>query len=154
MDWPIDDEAEPETQTSTTQYARLEVPEGVHELQIKQVLPSDEQLELRLVHDDRQYGLVFLRLKRGQKWANALARELRSALGMTADEWRACDYGDLVGRRVQARIVHAIKGDRMYVNVDGFAPQAAEAAPQPVKAPKPVTTAAPPAGGGADDIPF
>jgi preprotein translocase subunit SecD len=158
MDWPIDDD-EPETQTQTTQYERLEVPEGTHELQIHQVLPSDEQLELRLVHDDPQYGWVFLRLKRGQKWAKALVKQLAKALGMTAQDWADTDKGDLVGRRVRAVIEHKVKGDRMYVNVVGFEPQAATAPQEPAK-PSPVArtpaakvrAASPDIGN--DDIPF
>lgn len=101
---------------------RMDVPEGVHEFQIKQVIQHPDKIEYRLVHPDRRYGWVFCRLIDSQRWAKARTDELVAALGMTLDEWQKGEPTDIVGRRIRAEIVHRQSADRLYVNVHAFLP--------------------------------
>ena len=135
---------------------RMDVPEGVHEFQIHQVIQHDDKLELRLVHDDRRYGWVFCRLPDGEGWAKARTRELVEALGMTPAQWAAGEPTDIASRRVAAEIVHRQGRDRLWVNVQKFlAPAPVEQKPEP----KPRKTTAQKVAASsteapADDIPF
>jgi hypothetical protein len=71
-----------------------------------------------------------LRLQRGAKWANVLATQMRKALGITSDEWKSLEYGDLVGRRLLAEIRHKPRPNGgVYVNVWSFSALLGE--PQP-----------------------
>ena len=155
MKWDpfIDQQPKPQP----TQHERLDVPEGTHDLQIKQILESDDELEVRLVHDDRRYGWVFCHLPKKEKWAAIRGVELGQALGMTREEWLACEPGDLVGRRVRAEIRHKVGNNgRMYVNVWTFSE--AGPAPEPPPETRPRATVAQRIGETAqfekDDIPF
>jgi hypothetical protein len=159
MDWPADEDLE--DTAPATQSERLDVPAGTHEFQIKQVINDTDQLEVRLVHDDRRYGWVFLRLQRGAKWANVLATQMRKALGISSDEWKSLEYDDLVGRRLLADIRHKPKpSGGNYVNVWSFSALPDE--PQPERTPTPQPVARTPAakvkaaapGITNDDIPF
>jgi hypothetical protein len=100
---------------------RLDVPEGVHDFLIKQVIDEGERIQVRLEHGDRRYGWVFCRLLKQADWAKRLVRELAKALGMTQEEWLLADVGDIAGRRVRAEIVHVQK-DKLFVNVNHFLP--------------------------------
>jgi hypothetical protein len=137
---------------------RVEVPEGVHEFRIEQVLEDDQRLEVRLVHDDRRYGWVFCKLPKDKGWAKRLVGQLAGALAIGPDDWASSEAGDLVGRRVRADIVHR-QGDRLWVNVDKFLPieqladEAAVVAKRPARTPAAKVKAASPAI-GSDDIPF
>jgi hypothetical protein len=135
---------------------RADVPEGVHEFQIKQVIQHADKLELRLVHDDRRYGWVFCRIPDGDAWGKILTKELVSALGMTPAEWAAGESTDIVGRRVAAEIVHRQGRDRLWVNVSKFlAPAPVEEKPEPKpRATKAQKIAAASTEAPSDDIPF
>ena len=138
-------------------HERVDVPEGEHELQIKQILESDEQLKVRLVHPDRRYGWVFCNIKKGQQQSEILGNELGRALGMNRQEWLGCEVGDLVGRRVRAEIRHRVDNNgRLWVNVWRFMEPGPE--PQPAPEPKPRATPAQRIAETAqfekDDIPF
>lgn len=136
---------------------RLDVPEGEHELQIKQVLESDDKLEVRLVHPDRRYGWVFCNLPKQEQWAQIRAVELGRALGMNREQWLACELGDLVGRRVRAEIRHKVGNTgRLYVNVWAFSEAGPEPEPPPETKPRPTTAQriAETAQFEKDDIPF
>lgn len=135
---------------------RLNVPEGVHEFQIKQVIQHPDKLEIRLEHGDRRYGWVFCRLPDADEWAKAKTRKLAAALGMTTAQWADGEPTDIVGRRVRAEIVHRQVSDRLYVNVHAFMPPlSVEDEPAPKRRPTvaekvaAVSTEAP-----KDDIPF
>lgn len=154
VDFPFEDEiaSEPVTQE------RMDVPEGVHEFQVVQVLESPEKLEVRLQHDERRYGWVFCKLPKSAGWAKRIVGQLAGSLAMSQEEWLAGDAGDLVGRRVRAEIVHK-QGDRLWVNVVRFMPieqlavEAEAVARRPVRTPAAKVKQSAPAV-GSDDIPF
>ena len=155
MKFDIFTDEQPKAKTDT--HELVDVPEGEHELQIKQILESDKELEIRLVHPDRRYGWVFCNLKEGHEWSQIRGNELGRALGMNRQEWLGCEVGDLVGRRVRAEIRHRVDNNgRLWVNVWKFM----EAAPEPQPAPEPKPRATPAqriaetANFDADDIPF
>lgn len=151
------DEGFDELDAAPARAERENVPEGLHEFAIKQVIDTDERLEVRLEHGDKRYGWVFCRLPKQAKWAGRLVGQLAKAMAMTQDEWLAVDVGDLAGRRVRAEIVHVQK-DRLFVNVDKFLPveqlaQEAAAKAAPRRAPSAKATAAL-SEQANDDIPF
>ena len=155
VNFPFDDvDIAPES----AQPERLDVPEGVHEFSIAQVIEDDQRLEIRLSHDDRKYGWVFCKLPKAAGWAKRIVGQLAGALAISSDEWAASDTGDLVGRRVRAEIVHR-QTDRLWVNVVKFLPieqlaeEAAVVAKKPPRTPAAKVKQASPAVGG-DDIPF
>jgi hypothetical protein len=135
------------------------VPEGLHDFTIKQVIESEERVEVRLVHDDKSCGWVFDRLNKGNGYAKARCKSLAGALGIAADRWQdAVAAGDLEGRRVRAEIWHKVGNDgRTFVNVSHYKPteQASEAAPaaRPAAA-KPKKPAPQAVDLAPDDIPF
>jgi hypothetical protein len=164
-DWSIDDDgpAVKPAHAST----REDVPAGTHDFKIRQVIPSDDGLEIRLEHPERRYGWVFCRLRKSQGWSRPILASLRTALGMTAEQWAASDPGDLASLNVRARIYHQDRRDGgVWVNVGEFLPPAepdpAVATPeeQAAHAPPKVTrrTATQKADAAAampdDDIPF
>jgi hypothetical protein len=155
VDFPFDDV---EFTTEAARPERVEVPEGTHEFRIEQVLEDAQRLEVRLVHDDRQYGWVFCKLPKDKGWAKKLVGQLAGALAISPDEWASSEAGDLVGRRVRAEIVHR-QTDRLWVNVVKFLPieqlaeEAAVVAKRPARTPAAKVKAASPAI-GSDDIPF
>jgi hypothetical protein len=155
VDFPFDDV---EFTTEPARPERVEVPEGTHEFRIEQVLEDAQRLEVRLVHDDRQYGWVFCKLPKDKGWAKKLVGQLAGALAISPDEWASSEAGDLVGRRVRAEIVHR-QTDRLWVNVVKFLPieqlaeEAAVVAKRPARTPAAKVKAASPAI-GSDDIPF
>ena len=155
VDFPFDDV---EFTTEPARPERVEVPEGTHEFRIEQVLEDAQRLEVRLVHDDRQYGWVFCKLPKDKGWAKKLVGQLAGALAISPDEWASSEAGDLVGRRVRAEIVHR-QTDRLWVNVVKFLPiepladEAAVVATRPARTPAAKVKAASPAI-GSDDIPL
>jgi len=155
VDFPFDDV---EFTTEPARPERVEVPEGTHEFRIEQVLEDAQRLEVRLVHDDRQYGWVFCKLPKDKGWARKLVGQLAGALAISPDEWASSEAGDLVGRRVRAEIVHR-QTDRLWVNVVKFLPieqlaeEAAVVSKRPARTPAAKVKAASPAI-GSDDIPF
>ena len=106
----------------TGQVERMDVPEGVHEFQIREVIQHPDKLELRLVHDDRRYGWVFCHLMHGAPWAKKLARQLGQAFDMTPAQWAELDPTDLASRRVRAQVYHRQVEGRLFVNVSSFLP--------------------------------
>lgn len=159
MDWPIDDDWKDENPAAQTREERELVPEGEHEFRIRQVIPSGERLEIRLEHEDRRYGWVFCKLPKGQQWAGRIVASLARACGMSAEEWKAADPGDLAGRLVRAEIYHkAGKTGGTFVNVSRFAPQGPATVERAVAPPAqraPVRrTAAQKIETPSDDIPF
>jgi len=158
MDWDISvDEPQQAAQTSGD---RVELPEGVHELQIKTVSEDTTQLVIELAHDDRKFWWVKLSLKKDQNWARVLVSQLAAALALSAQEWSETQMDDLTGRRVRAEIRHrAGQNGRLFVNVWKFLPieqlaeEAAEKAKRPARTPAAKVRASAPAI-GSDDIPF
>ena len=158
MDWNISvDEPQQAAQTSGD---RVELPEGVYELQIKTVSEDATQLVLELAHEDRRYWWVKVSLKKGQGWARVLVAQLAGALALSEQEWSDTASDDLTGRRVRAEIRHrAGQNGRLFVNVWKFLPieqleqEAAEKAKRPARTPAAKVRASAPAI-GSDDIPF
>jgi hypothetical protein len=158
MDWDISVD-EPQ-QAAPTSSDRVELPEGVHELQIKTVSEDTTQIVLELAHEDRRYWWVKVSLKKGQGWARVLVAQLAGALALSEQEWADTASDDLTGRRVRAEIRHrAGQNGRVFVNVWKFMaiPQleqeAAEKAKRPARTPAAKVRASAPAI-GSDDIPF
>ena len=139
---------------------RVELPEGVHELQIKTVAEDQTQLVIELAHEDRRYWWVKVTLKKGQPWARVLVAQLAGALALSEQEWAETQMDDLTGRRVRAEIRHkAGNNGRLFVNVWKFLPieqleqEAAEVARRPARTPAAKVKQTAPAI-GSDDIPF
>ena len=158
MDWDISVE-EPE-QAATASTERMDLPEGVHELQIKTVSEDTTQLVLELAHEDRRYWWVKVSLKKGQTWARVLVAQLAGALALSEQEWSETQSDDLTGRRVMAEIRHRVgTNGRTFVNVWKFmaipqlAEEAAEVAKKPARTPAAKVKQTSPAI-GSDDIPF
>ncbi len=158
MDWNISVE-EPE-QAAPAGTERMDLPEGVHELQIKTVSEDTTQLVLELAHEDRRYWWVKVSLKKGQTWARVLVAQLAGALALSEQEWSDTQSDDLTGRRVMAEIRHRVgTNGRTFVNVWKFMPipqlasEAAEVAKKPARTPAAKVKATAPAI-GSDDIPF
>jgi len=158
MDWDISVQ-EPE-QAAPDSTERVDLPEGVHELQIKTVAEDTTQLVLELAHEDRRYWWVKVSLKKGQGWARVLVAQLAGALALSEQEWADTASDDLTGRRVMAEIRHrAGNNGRVFVNVWKFmaipqlAEEAAVVARKPARTPADKVKAASPAI-GSDDIPF
>jgi hypothetical protein len=133
------------------------VPEGTHTFQIKEVIDGD-RLELRLALEDRRYGWVFCRLPRGADWARRIFGTLPLALGMSREEWAACEVTDLAGRQVGAAVYHKVdKQGKTWVNVRQFVTPEAQAEPAPKAKPRSQAKKADAtfkSNGGGDDIPF
>jgi len=126
------------------------LPEGRHVLEIKLVDDDGQRLQVRLAPSERRYGWVFCRLPHGQSWAGRIAASLARALGVTAAGWdEAVQSGDLVGRRVEARVYHRATATGTWVNVGEF--HAAAEEPKPTRAPAARRAEAAKA---SDDIPF
>jgi hypothetical protein len=156
MDWNISVE-EPE-QAATTSTERMDLPEGVHELQIKTVSEDTTQLVLELAHEDRRYWWVKVSLKKGQTWARVLVAQLAGALALSEQEWADTQSDDLTGRRVMAEIRHRVgTNGRTFVNVWKFLPieqlEQEAAAKRPARTPAAKVKQTAPAI-GSDDIPF
>ena len=149
-----------EPQQAAVSGDRLELPEGVHDLQIKTVAEDATQLVLELAHEDRSYWWAKVSLKKGQGWARVLVAQLAGALALSEQEWAETQKDDLTGRRVRAEIRHkAGNNGRLFVNVWKFLPieqleqEAAAVARRPARTPAAKVKAASPAI-GSDDIPF
>jgi len=158
MDWNISVDEPQQAATEGTE--RIELPEGIHDLQIKTVAEDATQLVLELAHEDRRYWWVKVSLKKGQTWARVLVAQLAGALALSEQEWADTASDDLTGRRVMAEIRHrAGNNGRVFVNVWKFMPieqlaeEAAVVAKRPARTPAAKVKAASPAI-GSDDIPF
>lgn len=152
MKWDVFADEQPK---AVETHERLDVPEGEHEFQIKQILESDEELEVRLVHPDRRYGWVFCHLPKAETWAKIRGNELGRSLGMNRQEWLGCEVGDLVGRRVRAEIRHRVDSNgRLWVNVWKFSEASPEPEPQTKPRATPAQRIAETAQFEKDDIPF
>jgi len=158
MDWDISAQ-EPE-QAAPESTERMDLPEGVYELQIKTVAEDTTQLVLELAHEDRRYWWVKVSLKKGQGWARVLVAQLAGALALSEQEWADTASDDLTGRRVMAEIRHrAGNNGRVFVNVWKFtaieqlAEEAAVVAKKPARTPAAKVRASAPAI-GSDDVPF
>jgi hypothetical protein len=156
MDWDISVQ-EPE-QAAPESTERMDLPEGVHELQIKTVAEDATQLVLELAHDDRKFWWVKLSLKKDQNWARVVVSQLAAALALSPQEWLETQKDDLTGRRVRAEIRHrAGQNGRLFVNVWKFLPieqlEQEAAAKRPARTPAAKVKQASPAI-GSDDIPF
>lgn len=118
--WEAWENKDEETETASQQEREL-LPEGRHSLQVKQVTDDDDRLEIRLAHEDRKYGWVFCRLPHGHDWAGKIAATFARALRVKAGEWeQLVASGDLVGRRVNARVYHRTTDRGVFVNVGDF----------------------------------
>ena len=155
MDWNI---SAHEPQQAAPSSERVELPEGVHELQIKTVAEDATQLVLELAHEDRKFWWVTVTLKKDQNWANVVVSQLAAALALSPQEWLETHKDDLTGRRVRAELRHkAGNNGRLFVNVWKFMPiveLAEEAATKrPARTPAARVKASASAI-GSDDIPF
>jgi hypothetical protein len=155
MDWNISAD---EPQQAAPSGDRVELPEGVHELQIKTVAEDATQLVLELAHEDRRYWWAKVSLKKGQAWARVLVAQLAGALALSEQEWAETQSDDLTGRRVRAEIRHkAGNNGRLFVNVWKFLPieqlKEESAAKRPARTPAAKVKQTSPAI-GSDDIPF
>lgn len=158
MDWDISVQ-EPE-QAAPASTERMDLPEGIHDLQIKTVAEDANQLVLELTHEDRRYWWVKVSLKKGQTWARVLVAPLAGALALSEQQWAETQSDDLTGRRVRAEIRHrAGDNGRVFVNVWKFLPieqleqEAAAVAKRPARTPAAKVKASAPAI-GSDDVPF
>ena len=158
MDWNISVDEPHQAAPESTE--RMDLPEGVHELQIKTVSEDTTQLVLELAHEDRKFWWVKVTFKKDQNWARVLVAQLAAALALSAQEWSDTQMDDLTGRRVMAEIRHrAGNNGRVFVNVWKFMPitqladEAAEVAKKPARTPAAKVKATAPAI-GSDDIPF
>jgi len=158
MDWNISVDEPQQAAPESTE--RMDLPEGVHELQIKTVSEDTTQLVLELAHEDRRYWWVKVSLKKGQTWARVLVAQLAGALALSEQEWSETQSDDLTGRRVMAEIRHRVgTNGRTFVNVWKFmaiqqlADEAAEVAKKPARTPAAKVKQTAPAI-GSDDIPF
>jgi hypothetical protein len=159
MDWDISVQ-EPE-QAAADSTERLDLPEGVHELQIKTVSEDTTQLVLELAHENRAFWWVKVTFKKDQNWARVLVSQLAAALALSAQEWLETQMDDLTGRRVMAEIRHRLgtNGRHTFVNVSKFMPieqladEAAVVTKRPARTPAAKVKQASPAV-GSDDIPF
>jgi len=155
MDWNISVD---EPQQAAPSSERVELPEGVHELQIKTVAEDATQLVLELAHEDRKFFWVKVSLKKDQNWARVVVSQLAGALALSPQEWLETHKDDLTGRRVRAEIRHkAGNNGRLFVNVWKFLPivelEQEAAAKRPARTPAAKVKATAPAI-GSDDIPF
>lgn len=116
------DEGFDEPQTEARSFERMDVPEGVHEMEIRDVIQHPDKLELRLVHDDKRFGWVFCGLRPGEGWAKKLAKHLAQALDISATTWIELAKAELKGRRVRVEVYHKQVADRLFVNVNSFLP--------------------------------
>jgi hypothetical protein len=158
MDWNISVDEPQQAAPESTE--RMDLPEGVHELQIKTVSEDTTQLVLELAHEDRKFWWVKVTFKKDQNWARVLVSQLAAALALSAQEWSDTQMDDLTGRRVMAEIRHRVgTNGRTFVNVWKFLPieqlaeEAAEVAKKPARTPAAKVKATAPAI-GSDDIPF
>ena len=159
MDWNISVDEPQQAATESTE--RVDLPEGVYDLQIKTVAEDATQLVLELAHEDRRYWWVKVSLKKGKDWARVLVAQLAGALALSEQEWSDTQSDDLTGRRVRAEIRHRVSptNGRTFVNVWKFMPieqlaeEAAVAAKKPARTAAAKVKAASPAI-GSDDIPF
>lgn len=159
MDWDISVQEPEHAAAESTE--RLDLPEGVHELQIKTVSEDTTQLVLELAHEDRKFWWVKVTFKKDQNWARVLVSQLAAALALSAQEWSETQMDDLTGRRVRAEIRHRLgtNGRHTFVNVSKFMPieqladEAAVVTKRPARTPAAKVKASAPAV-GSDDIPF
>jgi len=158
MDWDISVQEPEHNAPESTE--RLDLPEGVHELQIKTVSEDTTQLVLELAHDNRAFWWVKVTFKKDQNWARVLVSQLAAALALSAQEWSETQMDDLTGRRVMAEIRHRLSNNgRTFVNVWKFMPieqladEAAVVTKRPARTPAAKVKQASPAV-GSDDIPF
>lgn len=118
------------------------LPQGRHVVTIKRVINGDERLEFHLAPDDRSKAWVFPKLYRENDRAKGLFIGLAGALELSpADLQQQVESGDIVGRKVVARVYHVEKDGRHYVNVGSFhrvdeTPPAAKPKPAAPKPPK------------------
>ena len=133
------------------------VPDGRHAFKIERASQDGQLFKVTLAHADNRYGWVWCRMSQDREIGQRMAASLRTALGMSPDEWQRAAIDDIVGRHVEAEIYHQVKGETTYVNVRRFHAVEEPAAPPPP--PKPVakrtpTQKADAAGKNPDDIPF
>jgi hypothetical protein len=157
MDWNIEVDEE---EAVSARPEREKVPEGTHDLKIVEVIQHSPGLEVRLAHDDKRYGWVFVKMTPGRTQDEIRLKQMCRSLAITTSAWKAMEPTDLVDRRIRAEIVHRVDAaGRMWVNVWNFMPiaelaeEAAEKAKRPARTPAAKVKAASPAI-GSDDIPF
>ena len=119
-DWGLDDDFPPAETNDSRPPERELVPEGDHAFQIREVIDHGDKVELRLVHDDKRLKWVFANTPKNVDWGKRILSSLRTACGMSREEWAAAPITDLAGRRVKARIYHRAGNGRTFVNVAEF----------------------------------
>lgn len=120
MDWGFEDIDLDEPAQPTTLDREL-VPEGEHAFQIKRVEETDKRLKITLAHAEPRYGWVWVELPKDKDWAARIMASLAKALGMTPEEWRATQVGDLVGRHVRCQVYHREgNAGKVFVNARKF----------------------------------
>ena len=157
MDWNIELDEE---EAVSARPEREKVPEGTHDLKIVEVIEHRPGLEVRLAHDDKKYGWVFVRMFPGRRQDEIRLKQMCRSLAITTAAWKLMQPTDLVDRRIRAEIVHRVDaGGTLWVNVWNFLPieqlaeEAAAVAKKPARTPAAKVRAVAPAI-GSDDIPF
>lgn len=150
MDWDFGG-VDMEQPAQGTRLDRELVPEGTHTFSINSVSDTPTHFEVVLAHSEPRYGWVWVKLPKGQEWAQRIGASLAAALGLSPAEWKATEIGSLVGRWVNCEVYHkAGNSGRTFVNARKFhAPPAEIPAARAKPAPRPAAKAIP-----DDSIPF
>lgn len=158
MDWGLNEYFEPVAAEPARPEREL-VPDGRHAFKVERASEEGSTVKVALSHDDRRYGWVWCRMRQDHEIGQRIAASLRTALGMSPDEWKRSAIDDIVGRHVEAEIYHQVKGETTYVNVRRFHAVEEPAALPPAKpvakpAARTTTKKADAVGRDPDDIPF
>lgn len=113
---------------------RENVPEGRHTFRIARASEEGPKLKLAMARqewgeDDNRYGWVWVHAYGDRPLGQRLLVSFLRSLGISQAAYKASKPEELVDRLVDAEIVHAQKGDRLFVNVDAFMPATAQARP-------------------------
>jgi len=119
MDWGLNEYFEPVAAEPARPEREL-VPDGRHHFKVERASEEGATVKVALSHDDRRYGWVWCRMRQDHEIGQRIAASLRTALGMSPDEWKRSAIDDIVGRHVEAEIYHQVKGETTYVNVRRF----------------------------------
>lgn len=153
MDWGLNEYFEPVAAESRPE--RELVPDGRHHFKVERASEEGSLVKVALVHDDDRYAWVWCRMRQDHEIGQRIAASLRTALGMSPEQWQRSKLDDIVGRHVEAEIYHQVKGDTTWVNVRRFhAVEEPAAAPPPAKPARTPAKKADAVGHANDDIPF
>lgn len=129
MDWGFED-IDLDEPAQPTALERELVPEGEHVFQIKRVTETDRRLTVTLAHTEPRYGWVWVELPKDKDWAGRIVASLAKAIGLTAEQWRATEVGDLTSRWVRCQVYHREgNAGKVFVNARKFLPAMAADVP-------------------------